>query len=388
MTFISIICTLGILTFLVIIHELGHFFIAKKYNVHVEEFGIGLPPKMKNLFIYKKTQFSLNLIPLGGFVKLFGEYPDKNTNDSSHAKYAFCNISPWKRLAIVLGGPMINIFFAWILCIFAFSYQITPLTLLPDDTNMQTESLLLPTVSYAESMNMITKSPEYNIIGVKVQIIKKGLAEKYGMIHDDTIIQISENKIYNSNDIILNLQKKNDILIKYERDGNIFDIAIPYKERELYNNNKIGITFTPEIQIQPLKVSFTESIYLASKEMITQIQLIFLLLQDILFNTNPEQEISESIMGPIGIMYSSQYFFMAGWYSTLLFVSIISLSLGVMNLLPIPVLDGGRACFIILEILRKKTLPYYYEYYANAISYIALMGLLIYITFYDIQKIF
>lgn len=331
----KVIILLGVL---IIIHELGHFTVAKLCNVKVNEFAIGFGPT-----IYKKqgkeTKYNLRLIPLGGFISMEGE--EERSEDSR----SFSNVSIPKRMAIVLAGPFVNIVFASIIYFFlAFSAG-------PYISNQIDEFL-----------------PGYG-------------AENSGIQVNDRIIEIDGKRVESKNDLSKILDKCNGkrLEIKVDRSGEILQYTVKPTEVKLTDNIStyyIGVSFKPS---QDNIINRSINGAMETKEFLFSI--VDNIKQLVTGNVGVDQ-----MMGPVGI--SEVVAKTDGFKEFIQMMALISLSLGFTNLLPIPALDGGKIMILAIEAIRRKPLNEKLEVNIQLLGFSFLIILSLYITYKDIVRIF
>ena len=333
---ITLISSLLVFLLVVMLHEFGHFSIAKLSGIKVNEFSIGMGPK-----IYQKqrgeTFYSLRALPVGGYVAMEGE------EENSHDPRAFNNVSIVKRMAVVLAGAFMNFVLAFI----AFT-------------------LIFSIAGYGS--NEIEK------------VISNSPADKAGIQSGDLIIKINENKvkdIYDINSIISKYQKE-EMDFQINREGNILNVKIKPEysvENQMY---LIGIT-------SKLDHSILKSISLGANRTLEMSKLILKSIK-MMFSGSFKMEY---LSGPVGVVQLIGSESSKGFLNFLQILGLISVNLGVFNLLPIPALDGGKFLFLLIEALRGKPIDEKIEQGLSLIGISLLFSLMIYVTiFNDIGRLF
>lgn len=338
---------------LVLVHELGHFLVAKKYGVKVEEFGFGFGRRLYKRK-HKDTLYSINLIPLGGFVKLFGEDGSFPKNPKS-----FTNKTKLQRTQILIAGVLMN----FILTIFllAVGYGIGMTSLIP---------------GMWEHKGVINNQ--------KVEIVdvySEYPAEKGGLKKGDFILKINEKPIFFATEMsnfITQIKEKN-FFLTIQRSGSQKIVKIekdPSKEvigvvLETQGAIKASVFWAPV-------VAFEETIRLAKINLIGITQFFAKIFTKF--------RVGEEATGPIGIYYLTGYFAKMGAMSFLQFVAILSLVLSLVNVLPIPILDGGHILLLGVEGLTKKRITPETRGLINLVGLSFLIFLLISITLKDIGR--
>ncbi len=389
---IGIVLWIILFMFLVIIHELGHFIAAKKSGVKVLEFGVGIPPKAFTLWTDKSgTEYTVNWIPLGWFVRLKGEDP-KNSEDF-HAPDSFIKATVWKKIIILLGWVTVNFLFARAVFTAIFSWGIRPISIIPDNALItQSRSYLMPTASFLQEQGFLSgeRVETPTIVG---EIFAGGIAGDLWLQWDDIILRINQREV-NSLNISMVLQRYigQDIRVEYQRDNQILiaDSRCPD------DNCMLGIVLdgASMVEVQKIQFPFPESIAAGWREMWAQAALTFNALGTlgknlISFNGEKINDSLDRLTGPVGaVKFGDMLRQTGGRIAFLAFGGIISLALALFNVLPIPALDGGRLLGVLIQwIGRLKPEKYFsIEWRLNLFFFILLMGLGIYIIFKDLVR--
>ena len=340
---------LGILIFA---HELGHFLVAKSLGVKVLKFSLGFGPKIIGK-TYGETEYLLSAIPLGGYVKMLGEEPGEELNESE--KHRAYNYQPiWKRFLIVFSGPLFNILFA------AFVFFLIFLGGVP---------FLLPEVG-----DISLNSP----------------AAKRGLIKGDKIVEINNIPIRRWDEMtsIIHGQPGTSMNIKIERKSSVMSFAItPEKKimKDIFGQPKeiglIGIAPSGKTSIKKESVSGALSLAVSRTwelSLLTVVSIIKLIQQIIPADT---------IGGPILIFQMAGQQASQGALSFFTFMAVISINLGILNLLPIPILDGGHLMFLGIEAVRKKPLSEKVIITAQKIGLVLLLALMAFAFYNDIVRL-
>lgn len=333
---ITLISSLVVFLLVVMLHEFGHFTVAKLSGIKVNEFSIGMGPK---LFQKQKgeTSYSLRALPIGGYVAMEGE------EESSHDPRSFNNAPILKRMAVVLAGAFMN----FILAFLAFT-------------------IIFSIVGYG--------SNEIDTV------IKDSPAEIAGLKAGDKIVEIDKIKtkdIYDINSLIRD-KKDEEINLKINRNGENLDINLKPRYSEENKMYLIGIT-------SKLKHSFFKSIELGAKRT-GEMSLMFLKSLKMIFDGSFKMEY---LSGPVGVVQMIGSESSKGFLNFLQILALISVNLGVFNLIPIPALDGGKFLFLLIEALRGKPINEKFEQGLSLIGISILFSLMIYVTiFNDIGRLF
>ncbi len=331
---------------IVLVHEFGHFFFAKKSGIYVEEFALGMGPKIAGKKI-GETLFSIRLLPFGGFCKMLGE------NEVSDDERSFSVKSVWAKIMVVFGGPLFNF-------ILAFFFAIIYLS-----------------ISGAVQTSVISKVSE------------NSPAAEAGILPGDKILKINGRSVIAYPEILIyiNENKGEAIELEYLRDGEKASMVIKPMLSEDNRTYKIGV----ETEVQRFSNPF-QLIKYSIIEIGFWIKITFYGLGQIFSGAIAAKEIS----GPVGIVSVVSTGYKESLKEGLLylvrtmsfFIVLLSANLGVMNLMPIPALDGGRLVFLFIEAIRKKPIDEEKEGTIHFVGYVVLMGLMVLILFNDIKKLF
>ena len=346
---LEFIVALGLLLFL---HELGHFIAARIFHIEVEEFGFGYPPRLLKLFRIGNTDYTLNLIPFGAFVRMKGE-------EDPEVAGGFSSSKPLKKVIVLLSGPLMNLI----------------------------TGILLFSIIFSQ-----TGAPDFKSVEV-VDVSQNSPAYISGIMPGDIILKINDVEI-NSMDLLANTIQDNlgnPISITYERDGFQNTITSTPRIDPPEGEGSLGIVMTNPIR----DISVVEAVpfgFMVTYEQAKQ--LIELPGKLILNEVSPEEA---RFVGPVGIFNiyqdarsrdietnQSPEDSELPAVNTLWIMAIISVALGLFNLLPVPALDGGRILFILPELLFRKKVPSRYENAFHFFGFIILILLMFYITAQDI----
>ena len=371
----QIILGLLILVVLIVIHELGHAIVARRNGVVVEEFGIGFPPKAWGKKLKNGVLFTLNWLPLGGFVKLKGEH------DSANKKGDYGAATLWQKTKILLAGVLINWLFAVILL------TILAVTGLPK---------ILP--------NQFTVASDTTEINQPVEITN--LLEGYpaadaGFQVGDKILAVEDKTVTSGAELIEATKESRGetVTLTYERDGQSAEKDVTLRDSEemvfgagLGQRSLIRSTWSAPIVGVGTTLQFTWVTFEGIGKLLANLA-TGLVMQ--LGNEESRQQadeklasVSQSVAGPVGILGTIFPAAESAGITQLVFLTaIISLSLAVMNALPIPALDGGRWFVTVLFRLLKKPLTKEREETIQGAGFLVLMGLIIVITIADVTKL-
>ncbi len=321
---------------LIIIHEFGHFIAAKLLGVRVNEFAVGFGPK---LFKWGRgeTKYAVNLVPLGGYCAMEGE--DENSTDSR----AFCNKKPWRRFIIVIMGATFN--------------------------------LLLGLILIA-----ITLAPEKRFTTTTVNSFhENAVSSHYGLKEGDKIIKVEGRKIFTTYDLSYAFTNIDDgtIDITVKRDGK----TVLLKDVKFETDTADNINYlTVDFYVEGKDKTFTSFISQTFNTTLSYCAVVYRSLIDLI---SGKYGIS-AMSGPVGVTAAIGSVAKQNLAAILPIMALITVNLGLFNLLPLPALDGGRLMFILFEMIFKKPVPQKYESVVHAVGMALLLIFMLIITFKDI----
>lgn len=343
--FIGIIFVIIFLSILILVHELGHFLAAKKFGLLVEEFGFGLPPK---IWSKKKgeTIYSINALPFGGFVKIFGEDQNADTRglDADLRGRNFVSLKIWRRAIIIIAGVLFNFLLGWLAISLVFSIGAPQAVIITD---------------------VKANSPAAEI-GLQANDKIAGF-----ITTDEFIEYVNENQ-------------GKEISVKIQRNGDTLDFKVTPRVNPPVGEGSLGVGLVGAgMAKQGLLVSFWEGL----KATINLTKEIFIAIFNLIAKAVVGKASLEQVAGPVGIVKVTAQAGTLGFVYLLQLLAMISLNLAVINILPFPALDGGRLLFLGIEKIKGSPLSPKFERMANGIGFSILILLMIAITVKDIIKL-
>ncbi|MBT4277202.1 RIP metalloprotease RseP [Candidatus Falkowbacteria bacterium] len=371
----TVIVFILILSVLVFVHEMGHFVVARRAGVKVFEFGLGFPPRAFSFYKDKEgkwrkflkgqdiaevpgTLYSLNWIPLGGFVKIKGE-----NGEEAEDKDSFGNKKIWKRISILSAGVIMNVILTAVLLSIGFMIG-------------------LPQIIDKENTKTLT------VESAQIQIYS---VEKDTPAHDakiqagDVIVSIQEQEFVDIEKLsdFINEKEGEEITLKIKRGDEEIEKKITPQKSEEIDRAVIGVGL---MKTGLVSYPWYQAIY---KGVSTTIELtgfivsaFYNIIKDLIIGV----EVETDIAGPIGIAVLTGQVVKLGFIYVLQFTALLSLNLAIINFLPIPALDGGRVIFLIFEKLRGKPISARIENIIHNTGFALLMFLVLVVTFYDLSK--
>lgn len=348
MTIIYFILIFGLI---VLVHEFGHFLLAKRGGIHVVEFSIGMGPRVCG-FEKNGTDYALRLFPIGGACMFEGE-DGLNEREEGPSEHSFNAAGVWTRISSVVAGPLFNFILAFFLGIILVGYG-----------------------------------------GTDKPVIL-GLMEGYpameaGMQPGDEVISMNGDRIYVAREIYINtyINGEEPIVVEYERDGQRYEVNLTPKYNEETGRYLIGFQGYGEyVEAKGLDL-FKYSYYEVRYSLISTLKSLGMLIQG--------KADKDDLSGPVGIAQiigevaeeTAPYGIELLLLNLCNIALLLSVNLGVINLLPLPALDGGRLVFLLVEAIRGKPIPPEKEGMVHFAGLVALMVLMVFITYNDLVRLF
>lgn len=324
---------------LIIIHEFGHFIAAKTLGVKVNEFAVGFGPKLFSKQ-GKETKYSVNLVPLGGYCAMEGE--DENSTDSR----AFCNKAPWRRFLIVVMGALFNLLLGVVLI---------AVTLIPQERFTTT---------------------------VIADFRENAVSSKYGLKVNDKIIEVNGRRIFTTYDLSYAFTNVKDgkVDITVKRDGKevlLKNVRFDTKQEDSMNY------LTVDFYVYGKEKTFLSFISETFNTVLSYCAVIWRSLIDLIAGKYGISAMS----GPVGVTAAIGNVAKQNLKNILPIMALITVNLGLFNLLPIPALDGGRLVFILFEMIFRRPVPQKYESAVHAVGFVLLIIFMLLITAKDIWSL-
>lgn len=371
-TILLFVIVLGLLVF---VHEFGHFIVAKKSGVHVEEFGFGFPPRIfgirrgrdgayrivwgnKEQEKDQPTVYSLNWLPVGGFVRITGEGGEERDRRDSFASRPL-----GVKIAIIAAGVIMNFVLAVVLV--GIGLSIGTVREVPDN---------------------VSKYVHVSDRRLEVQAVVEGSpASKSDIRPGDRLQQVAGVAVGTPDDFRSAVALRADVpmVVTIERDGSVRDIRVTPTILEQTGKPGIGIAFADVAMVRyPIWLAFPKA-FVVSGQMVG---MIFGTLGTVIHDLALGNKVSLDVAGPVGIAVMTGQAAKLGWLYLIQFVAVLSLNLAVINVFPFPALDGGRILFLLLEKARRRPLNQKIEALIHNIGFMLLLGLVALVTYRDLAK--
>ncbi|MFA7377863.1 MAG: RIP metalloprotease RseP [Patescibacteria group bacterium] len=384
---ITIIIFIAVLSLLVFVHELGHFCLARRFGVRANEFGFGFPPRALGFYKNKAgkwrrvvgkttyedleknedeslqpaplaTIYSLNWLPIGGFVNIKGENDNGNVEpDSFGAKKI------WQRVAILAAGVTMNVVLAWFL--FSLGYMLG----LPQTTT---------------DLNRHARVSEASV--AIIEVMPDSPAARAGLQAGDFILRIDGQEVGLESDVqnIVGNSGQEEVELLLKRGENEESVTITPEINEAGR----GVMGVGIMAAGTVSYPFFPAIWEGAKLTVWMLGEIFTAFFDLIANLFTGDKIAGEFAGPVGIANITGQAARLGFVYLLQFIALLSLNLAVINILPFPALDGGRILFLLIEKVKGKPVRRDFEAIAHNIGFLLLIALVLFVTYKDVIKLF
>ena len=384
---LTIVIFVLVLSVLVFAHELGHFLTARRFGVKAEEFGFGFPPR--GLGVYKNKQgkwrlvlgnksvesletnadanlqpapratvYSLNWLPLGGFVKIKGE-----NGEGENDKDSFAYQKIWRRVVILAAGVIMNVVLAWVL--FSVGYMIG----LPQSTDTLGKGAIV-----SESSVMIAS------------VLPNSPAATAGLKEGDSVLRVNNEVVKTDKElqdaIAKNSGQTTNLLVKRGAQEQALSVTPLAKDG---GRATIGVTI---FSAGLVRYPFFAAIWEGAKTTGWMVKEIFSAFGNLLGDIFQGHKVGDQFAGPVGIANITGQAARLGFTYLLQFIALLSLNLAIINILPLPALDGGRILFLLIEKIKGKPVKKEVEATIHNIGFLLLIALILFITYRDIIKLF
>ena len=337
--FITILASILVFGSVIFIHELGHFVTAKLCGIKVNEFSLGMGPALLR-FEKGDTTYALRLLPIGGFVSMEGE--DEESDD----EHSFSKAKVWKRFLVVAAGAVMNMILGFLVLVILVCRQ---------------------SAITSRTVSVFSENASTQASGLQV---------------GDEILAVNGRRCFIADDVIYELVRTQngtaDLTVL--RDGKkvlLEDVVFTTQETEE------GTSLIIDFKVLPIEKTFFNVVKEAGLWTCSLSRMIFLSLIDLVTGRVAINNLS----GPVGIVTVISEAASIGWEPILLILAVITINLGIFNLIPIPALDGGKLFLLLVEGIRRKALPEKYEIVINLAGFAALMLLMLFITYNDIARL-
>ena len=353
MSFMTIIYFVLIMSVIIIIHELGHLIAAKRFGVYCKEFSIGMGPMIYQMQV-GETAWSIRALPIGGYVAMAGETLEDDGEDEEDIPFerTINGIKPWKQIVVMAAGAIMNIVLAWVLFVGITAYQ---------------GKVAIPGAPIISSFS------------------ENSAAQQAGFQVDDKIIKVtqgSESISPKTFDEITEFMQfyPGETVFVVERNGETVNVAMTPvydKDDQLY---KMGV-FHDYKEIK--EISFLEAIPYGTQKMVDSVTTIISTLGKLVQGVG-----LNNLSGPVGIFKLTDQITQTGLLSTIAFTGLLSVNVGVFNLLPIPILDGGRIFITLIEMLIGRKLSEKVQNVIMTLGLVLIVALMLFATWNDLSRIF
>lgn len=359
MILLTIAVFIAILGLLVFVHELGHFVMAKRAGMKVDEFGFGFPPR---LFGIKKgdTLYSINAIPLGGFVKIVGEDGSETVDPQS-----FANKSYLQRFLVLVAGVTMNIILAWVLIAIGLGVGLP--TVLDENSQLPKSAIVRDS-----SVGVLETAPQ-------------SPAVMAGLKAGDVIVKIEETEINSIKQAqeVTQTRAGMETVYTIKRGSETFTANITPRANPPAGEGSLGIALG---EIAMVSYPWYEVIWRGLLSTVSLLWYTLAAFGGLIAAAFQGENVGAALSGPVGIAVLTRDVTALGFIYLLQFTAVLSINLAIINIMPFPALDGGRILFLVIEKIRGKKMNVKAEVWANTIGFMLLLLLMVGVTIHDFDK--
>ncbi|OHA00992.1 MAG: hypothetical protein A3C07_05190 [Candidatus Sungbacteria bacterium RIFCSPHIGHO2_02_FULL_47_11] len=341
---------------LILVHEWGHFYSARKLGVSVEEFGFGFPPRLVSR-MWRGVRYSFNLLPLGGFVKIYGEHGEGESDQKS-----FMSRPVWQRFIILGAGVFMNIVLAW----------------------------LFFSVGAAVGVPHIAQDDAQDIPVSIIAVLPETPADRAGFRAGDQILEMRSGvvnaKVSHEGDIraFVDAYAGEEVKISVRRGGEVREVSVIPRARFPQGEGPLGIALAKLTVVRvPWYRAPVEGAETLWRSIVVTASGLAAIARELVSNGRTSVPVS----GPVGIFFFAQDSTSLGIAYILQFVGLLSVNLAILNILPIPALDGGRILFLVIEKARGVRINPAIENIIHTAGFVILILLMVVVTYYDIVRV-
>ncbi|MBI4120695.1 MAG: site-2 protease family protein [Parcubacteria group bacterium] len=364
----SVILFILILIVLILVHEFGHFVVAKKMGIRVDEFGIGFPPKLFGKK-YGETEYTVNALPFGGFVRIFGENPDEESLHGADKGRSFIHRPKWVQATVITAGVLFNVLLAWVLIVFGLMAG-------------------LPVSEGAVPGGGVLENARLTVISV----LEDSPAAKAGLLPGDRILSLTVGgeTVADPNaqtmQTFIQMHESAPITVSYTRgESDQGEISVTPERGIVGEAPAVGITMDV---IGTVHLSFFAALWQGGKMTIGLLIAIVSAFGGLIASVFNGTADFSGLAGPVGIAGIVGDAADFGFIYLLSLTAFISLNLAVINLIPFPALDGGRLFFLLIEAVKGSPISPRITNFAHMFGFVVLIGLMLAVTYNDLVRLF
>lgn len=361
---------------LIIVHEFGHFIVAKRSGIRVDEFGIGFPPKIFGKK-YGETEYSINALPFGGFVRIFGENPNELSISGPYHARALIHKPKLVQAAVLFAGVFFNMLLAWIL--FSSTFMVGTPTIVTEGNQRLSEYI-------SDEQLLIT------------QVLPGSPAGQAELVPGDEIISLSP-PIYSSVNTLqpetpeavssfIALYNNEPIGIEFKRGNEINTVTVTPQTGLISESSSVPAIGVGVGSVGTLQLPIHLAIWEGGKQTIEMLYRVTIGISTFLYDALLFKADFSTIAGPVGIVSLVGNASALGLVALANFTALISLNLAVINLIPFPALDGGRLLFLAIESVKGSRIKPQIVNAVNLVGFVLLILLMLAVTYGDILRLF
>lgn len=357
--FLAVIVFVVIFGLVVLVHELGHFYFAKRAGIKVEEFGFGLPPRLWGVK-RGETIYSINWIPFGGFVRMLGE------NETVNNKRAFSSKSAGQRAMVAVAGVLMNFVLAFVIMMIGFWFSMPP--------------FVTPVERYVSDPSQVESRV------VVVNVVDDSPAQAAGLQPGDYLLRSGETVFSTAEEFVAFTSDAGTraVEVVISRGGEESVVTVTPEQ----GDEGVEIGAWIDRDIQSVDYVWWQVPWLALQETAQLLWVVMVVIWQFLYQLFATASVSPDLAGPVGIAKITADLLNLGWLRIVQFTIFLSINLGIINLVPFPALDGGRLLFILIEVIRGgRKVPHKIEGAIHSLGFVLIMLLLLVVTYRDVIKL-
>lgn len=367
----SILIFLLVLIILILVHELGHFAVAKFFGIRVDEFGLGFPPKLFGKR-YGETEYTVNALPIGGFVRIYGEDPTVEHIEGPDRARSFVGKPRLIQAAVLVAGVAMNVLLAWVLFTAGFLFGM-PSTLSPEEAQQDPNARLLVT-------SVLPGSPAEAVLHASDEIVRVESAGGVIEATDHTLLpsEVAEN---------IGASEGATLYVTVRRHGEEEIVSLTPRQGIIPDDPERYATGFSMAIAGTITLPLHKALYEGGAMTLGMLRDVALGLVTLVSGAVTGTADLSQVSGPVGIVGLVGDAAALGFAYLITFTAFISLNLAVINLLPFPALDGGRLLFVMIEAVTRRSIKPVVANTLNRVGFIALLLLMVVVTWHDVARL-
>lgn len=367
----SIFLFLIVLVVLILVHELGHFAVAKFFGIRVDEFGLGFPPKLFGKK-FGETEYTINALPLGGFVRIWGEDPTQEHIDGPDSERSFVHKPKYAQALVLVAGVTMNVLLAWLL--FSVGFMVgMPTQFGEEEVQQGADAQLLVT-------NVLPESPAAGALNPSDEILAVSVGEQTIQANDRALLPSEVMDVVSGSG-------NQEVTFRVARHGETVDVTVVPQMGIIEDEpNRAAAGFTMALA-GTVQLPIHQALYQGGVMTVTMLRDVVVGLVSLASQAVQGEADLSQVSGPVGIVGLVGDAAALGFIYLITFSAFISLNLAVINLLPFPALDGGRLVFVAIESVTRRPIRPAVANTLNQVGFVLLLLLMVIVTWNDVARL-